>query len=620
MKWLAFAASPSLRVQKAETQTAIFSTINDVGNCIWRVVIVSLVSSSTLLPSGEANALSGTAVPVGAVVVQKVALKPIAGGYFCRKTKSTWIPGTLFKSKYFVSHSQQVSNYLRQAQVAEGARKTLALRAALRNVSTWRQRYTRGAAACSKFDITFPTAVGSPTTSSTTMPLNSTEDVVKFDLSESVGVVLQSSGVSASAVRAATLRGQVLSLTSQGLLKPALSGTSAKIHEIYAAPNNKLYVAFDDRVKIEATTCLLVEVDEVSSAASCVDDGLTSVTWRNPVFKRPNANPPIQIGPDGSIVYQGFVQHRAVLRRKHNGRVTDLLAMTKQGAFSLGDFLVVSDGSVFVSDSYFNIGCAANGIMRVFPTGRFDQLTTCETSRFMMQMPDESVWISVQRDKDTPLGIRRFDLRRNQWFSEAPIDGERGKYYLNQNVLNSKYQEVCNTAANRLWTGQWGVKLALEVDQRSAYWTNYTFCSQAGVEITQFNKTQSNSVFVLAGWDPSRLMRYYPTIAVANSSVRLVSHSFAKDDLFFLSGKDSDFNHITTVYSAATDTESIVSELSGQFEIVRIGGSGATGTVYFQGRRLSDKQLVNGTIDLLSMEVKLLATQSSEWSNIQAFG
>lgn len=589
-------------------------------NFLWKVALVSLVSSSTFLPSGALNALSGIAVPVGAVVVQKSALKPIAGGYFCRKTKSSWTPGTVFKSRYFVSHSQQIANYLRQAQAASAARKSSTLQTALRNVSTWRKRYTRDVVACSKFDITAPTAVGSPTTSSTTIPLNSTEDVVKFDLSESVAVVLQSSGVSASAVRAATLRGQLLSLTSQGLLKPALSGTSAKIHEIYSAPNNKLYVAFDERVKIGATTCLLVEVDEVSSAASCVDDGLTSITWQNPVYKRPTANPPIQIGPDGSIVYQGVVRDRIVLRRKHDGRVTDLLAITKQSGLTLGDFLVVSDGSVLVSDSYFNIGCEANGIMRVFPTGRIDQLTTCETSIFMMQMPDESVWISVQRDKDTPLGIRRFDLRRNQWISEAPIDGQRGKYYLNQNVLNSKYQELCNTAANRQWTGQWSVNLALEVDQRSAYWTNAAFCTSAGAYIAQFNKTGSNSVFVLAGLNQSRLMRYYPTIAVANSSVRLVSHSFAKDDLFLLSGKDSDFNPITTVYSAATDTESIVSELSGQFEIVRIGGSGATGTVYFQGRRLSDKQLVNGTIDLLSMEVKLLATQSSEWSNIQAFG
>ncbi|MCE2855913.1 MAG: hypothetical protein LW606_09465 [Ilumatobacteraceae bacterium] len=590
-----------------------------MGNCIWRVVIVSLVSSSTLLPSGEASALSGTAVPVGAVVVQKVALKPIAGGYFCRKTKSTWIPGTLFKSKYFVSHSQQVSNYLRQAQVAEGARKTLALRAALRNVSTWRQRYTRGAAACSKFDVAFPPPVGSPRTSSTTMPLNSAEDVVKFDLSESVGVVLESSGVSASAARTSSLHGQLLSLTSQGLLKPALSGTSARIHEIYAAPNNKLYVAFDERVKIESTTCILVEVDEASSAASCVDPDLMSVTWKNPVYKNSNSNPPIQVGRDGSIVYQGATQNRGVLRRKRNGKVSDILAIG--GALELGDFLLASDGSVVQSlSTYVKTKCG--GITRVLLEGQLDTLSRCERALFIYEMPDGKVWMAINdpefdyaHEVRTSYGIRRFDLLSNSWVSEAVDALGQRKYFLNSNIQQFQYPQICDTSTLRPWIGQYNGE-RLEPDQRSAFWANYGFCSSAGGGVSKFFRVGANMVFALSG----RLMRYYPTIAVVNSSVRLVSHSFAKDDLFFLSGKDSDFNHITTVYSAATDTESIVSELSGQFEIVRIGGSGATGTVYFQGRRLRDNQLVNGTINLLSMEVKILASQSSEWSNIQVFG
>jgi M6 family metalloprotease-like protein len=123
-------------------------------------IAVSLLS---LVGVGQANAVT---IPAGSVILKSASLKNVSGVQ-CGKVKGKWIPGTVYKSKYFVSHTQQSKNFTSAAAKAKGKKKTSLLKTA----TSWKTKATSGLTKCS--GSTAPTISTQPATT-TTLPMTTT--------------------------------------------------------------------------------------------------------------------------------------------------------------------------------------------------------------------------------------------------------------------------------------------------------------------------------------------------------------------------------------------------------------------------------------------------------------
>jgi hypothetical protein len=107
-----------------------------------RAIAVGVIASFlSIVGIGHSDASS---IPAGSVVLPSKSLKKVRAVQ-CGKVKGTWIPGTLYKSKYFVSHAQQSKNFAKSASKAKGKKAT-----ALRKTATsWGIKATNGTKTCS---------------------------------------------------------------------------------------------------------------------------------------------------------------------------------------------------------------------------------------------------------------------------------------------------------------------------------------------------------------------------------------------------------------------------------------------------------------------------------------
>ena len=147
-------------------------------------ITVSLLS---LVGVGQANAVT---IPAGSVILKSASLKKVSGVQ-CGKVKGAWIPGTVYKSKYFVSHTQQSKNFTSAASSAIGKSKTSLLKTA----TSWKTKAKSGLIKCSgstfntQPDLATPVTFPMTTTTSTT-PASTTTTVV----TEVLGGTCSSSG------------------------------------------------------------------------------------------------------------------------------------------------------------------------------------------------------------------------------------------------------------------------------------------------------------------------------------------------------------------------------------------------------------------------------------------
>jgi len=123
---------------------------------IWNLVVVRVTTLHTMkrfLAIGIAVSLlslvgvghaSAVTIPAGSVILKSASLKKVSGVQ-CGKVKGSWIPGTLYKSKYFVSHTQQSKNFTSSALKAKGKTKTSLLKTA----TSWKTKATSGLKSCS---------------------------------------------------------------------------------------------------------------------------------------------------------------------------------------------------------------------------------------------------------------------------------------------------------------------------------------------------------------------------------------------------------------------------------------------------------------------------------------
>lgn len=149
-------------------------------------IVVSLLS---LVGVGHANAVT---IPAGSVILKSASLKKVSGVQ-CGKVKGKWIPGTVYKSKYFVSHTQQSKNLTSAAAKAKGKKKTSLLKTA----TSWKSKAASGNRSCSPSSPTTTTPVTLPSTTTTTpdtLPLSTTTTTTTV-VTEVSGGTCSSSGV-----------------------------------------------------------------------------------------------------------------------------------------------------------------------------------------------------------------------------------------------------------------------------------------------------------------------------------------------------------------------------------------------------------------------------------------
>ena len=150
-------------------------------------IAVSLLS---LVGVGQANAVT---IPAGSVILKSASLKKVVRVQ-CGKVKGAWIPGTVYKSKYFVSHTQQSKNFIRAAAKAKGKKKTSLLKTA----ASWKTKATAGKKSCSPSSprtttpVTLPAMTTTTTTPDTLPP--ATPSTTTTVATEVVGGACSSSG------------------------------------------------------------------------------------------------------------------------------------------------------------------------------------------------------------------------------------------------------------------------------------------------------------------------------------------------------------------------------------------------------------------------------------------
>ncbi len=118
---------------------------------------VALGIAACLLSVVGVGHVSAVTIPAGSVVLTVKSLKKV-GPVQCGNVKGTWIPGTLYKSKYFVSHTQQSKNFTIAASKAKGKTKTTLLKTA----TSWKTKATSDIRSCSPNTTTTPVATTSP--------------------------------------------------------------------------------------------------------------------------------------------------------------------------------------------------------------------------------------------------------------------------------------------------------------------------------------------------------------------------------------------------------------------------------------------------------------------------
>jgi hypothetical protein len=101
---------------------------------------------------------SASSIPAGSVVLTGKSLKKV-GSVQCGKVKGIWIPGTLYKSKYFVSDTQQAKNFATAASKAKGKMAT----ALWKTATFWHLKVTSGTKSCSQGTPTTTTPVANAT-------------------------------------------------------------------------------------------------------------------------------------------------------------------------------------------------------------------------------------------------------------------------------------------------------------------------------------------------------------------------------------------------------------------------------------------------------------------------
>jgi hypothetical protein len=373
-------------------------------------------------------------------------------------------------------------------------------------------------------------------------------------------------------------------VTASGTIAPVVTSGSADVRQFFIAPDQKVYVVFTHPINLSDTSnwtgprCLLAEVDRATGVPSCVDGTLSMINWPS---SGSAGNPPIQFDGAGAVYYSGSAMSgRTVLRKYANGTTTDLVSDN----IWLQDFLILPNGDVLLSGT--SRSSNASWLRRLSAGGSLQSLRGF-SSTFLRVFPDHNVYMGMTGGTD--YGVRRYLTSTNQ------IDPKYWYYGLASEPAPDSYYRYFDYCTGSLWTG---------------------FCSSYGAYIQNAIETSDGKVFAVAG---GQLMKYYPTVDVATTSVSKILASVGAGNEIVVAGLNDSGQNVTAVYHPATDTETQVIGPDNEIEMYHLTYMPSGNAVMFEGLRFSDNRVVLGQIDLDTGAITVSASLPSKLKDLQAF-
>ena len=374
-------------------------------------------------------------------------------------------------------------------------------------------------------------------------------------------------------------------VTASGAVVPAITSGSADVQQFFIAPDDRVYVVFtqpinlSDPTKWDGPKCLLAEVDRTTGVPTCVDGTLSTINWPQPGR---GLNPPIQFDAAGAVYYSGWTNGGTVLRKYLNGISTSIVSDN----IYLQDFLVLGNGDVILSGT--STASGASWVRRLTAGGSLQTLYG-GASNFLRLFPDQNVYMGLWVP-DT--GVSRYLTSTSQMDPKAWIGGQNPDAYY-------RVSDYC-------------------ADPYSG--TRWPFCGWYGSFIENELETPDGEAFVVAGNSGGGLlMKYYPTVAVATTSVEKVLASVGAGNEIVVAGLNHAGQNETVVYHPATDTETQLIGPDNEIEMYHLTYTPDGNSVMFEGLRFSDNRVVLGQIDLDTGAVTVSTSLPSRLQDLQAF-
>jgi hypothetical protein len=386
-------------------------------------------------------------------------------------------------------------------------------------------------------------------------------------------------------------------VTASGAVVPAItSGTEDYVQQFFIAPDDRVYVVFTRPINLSDPTtwdgpkCILAEVDRETGVPSCIDGTLSWINWPSPGS---GGNSAVQFDAAGAIYYSGSTTTGGtVVRKSLNGISTDLVSDNIQ----LNQFVVLPNGDVLLSGLSRSSG--NQWLRRLTASGSLQTLRGTGTN-FLRLFPDGNVYMGGLFSGSNPwdAGVARYLTSTNQmdpryWLGDSYQTPE--PYHR----VSDFYPDTC--PPNR-----------------------YPLCGSGwyGSYISNAIETSDDQVFTVVGppGGGGFLMKYYPTVALATTSVEKVLASVAAGNEVVVSGLNDAGQNETIVYHPATDTETQLIGPDNEIEMYHLTYMPDDNSVMFEGLRFSDNHVVLGQIDLETDNVTVSTSLPSRLKDLQAF-
>ena len=410
---------------------------------------------------------------------------------------------------------------------------------------------------------------------------------LKFNIKNAVGLALKSS-VSSAAVRKNATGSNLQTVDSAGNTADAVSSGSASIAKFLIAPNDKLFVLFNNKTAVGETSCLLAEVNKTTGEPACIESELISITWPSEA----NGSNPIQFSSDGALYYMGqggvAPNDSGVLRRYSDGKTTSLVTNN----VLLSKFLVLNSGDVLLEGS--TKGTGATWLRKVSITGELSTILTPFTSYLMLETSDRNVLL------------------------HSYFNGSWGykRYITNESRIESDFWIVSQAGGSP--TSRFNLR---DVCLEGQLFKDDAFCSGAGITRLVI-RTLSQKVLLLQTYNGknSSITQVNPTFIGLTSEVKSVGVAQSVLDYIILSGTNGSSKNVTTLYNSSTDTEQVLIPAATEIEVYHLNYVASTNKIMFDGLRFSDNKYVIGQVDLNTRTVTASQTGSSKLLDFQTFG
>lgn len=363
---------------------------------------------------------------------------------------------------------------------------------------------------------------------------------LSFNLAGAVGLAIDNSSQSSLAAGLTLGSSNLKRVNLDNSLSNAITSGSASVQNFMVAANDQIYLLLSSAIE----GCILVRVDGATNEATCVDKTLSQINWSN------RFGDPIQFDGQGNIYYQGSAGDKTILRENAAGTTTDLI----NDNISMSGFLVLNDGSVFVSGTTSSTGLSWTRV--ISPEGSISNLLT-SLPYFLALFPDNNVYMGVSSPSSS---VERYMTSTREFDSSAWINGNGAPYYF---VCPAKSNDLC-------------------------------------IYAKQILRTANGKVYSVVGVNhPRTFLQYYPVVSKTNTEIVDVTMFKSTLTYIFLAGLDINNENRLMLYDTANNTETdLLTDQDIEIYHINFLNSNDRQIVMFDGLRFSDNSYVLCQVDL----------------------